>query len=67
MDVEVIRRRFTTDQYLQMIDTGILTKSDRVELIEGEILEMGPTGPSHGAEGMAGMLARERRERPCAA
>ena len=49
MDVEVVRRRFTADQYLQMIDTGILGKGDRVELIEGEILEMGPTGPSHGA------------------
>jgi Uma2 family endonuclease len=49
MNVDVVRRRFTADQYLRMIDTGILAKGDRVELIEGEILEMGPTGPPHGA------------------
>jgi Uma2 family endonuclease len=49
MSVDVVRRLFTAEQFFQMIATGILTKHDHVELLEGEILEMTPIGRSHAA------------------
>ena len=51
MAVEVERPRllFTIEQYEKMVETGILTKYDRVELIEGEIVEMSPIGDAHAA------------------
>ena len=47
MSVDVVRRRFTVDEYLHMAEAGILTKRDRVELLDGEIVEMTPIGRSH--------------------
>lgn len=49
MSVEIAKHLFTAEQYERMIETGILTKYDRVELIEGEIVEMSPIGPRHAA------------------
>ena len=49
MSVDVVRRLFTADEYFQMIEAGILAADDRVELIEGEILEMPPRAPGHSA------------------
>ena len=42
----VDKRRFTADEYQAMGRAGILRNTDRVELIEGEILEMAPTSAS---------------------
>jgi Uma2 family endonuclease len=39
--------KLTSDQYLRMIDAGILQEDDRVELIGGVITEMSPAGPDH--------------------
>jgi Uma2 family endonuclease len=39
MTVQVQRRLFTADEYFRMIEAGILTKYDHVELIEGRVLE----------------------------
>ena len=49
MSVEIAKRLFNVREYERMIETGILTKYDRVELIEGEIVEMSPIGISHAA------------------
>jgi Uma2 family endonuclease len=49
MSVELQRRRFTVDEYYAMAAAGILTEDDRVELIEGEIIEMASIGSEHAA------------------
>ncbi len=43
------KRRFTTDEYHQMIKVGILKEDDRVELIGGEIIKMAAIGSRHAA------------------
>ncbi|MGH2453030.1 MAG: Uma2 family endonuclease [bacterium] len=49
MSVELLKRRFTVEEYERMGQAGILSEDDRVELIEGEIIEMAPIGPPHSA------------------
>jgi Uma2 family endonuclease len=49
MPVTLKRRRFTLDEYHRMGAIGILGEDDRVELIEGEIVEMTPIGSRHAA------------------
>jgi Uma2 family endonuclease len=40
---------FSVDDYMRMLAAGILTEDDRIELIEGEIIEMSPIGDLHAA------------------
>ena len=47
MATEISKRLFTVHEYHRMVDAGILTEDDRVELIHGEILAMSPIGPPH--------------------
>jgi Uma2 family endonuclease len=45
----VARHLFTVDDYHRMGEAGIFGEDDRVELIEGEIIEMSPIGSPHAA------------------
>jgi Uma2 family endonuclease len=48
--VEAIEARthlFTVDEYHKMGETGILCEDDRVELIEGKLIDMPPIGSPH--------------------
>ena len=47
MAAENSRRLFNVHEYHRMVDAGILSEDDRVELIRGEILIMSPVGPPH--------------------
>jgi Uma2 family endonuclease len=41
------RRRFTVDEYHRMIDAGVVCEGERVELINGDILQMAAFGGQH--------------------
>lgn len=44
---DVKRRRFSAADVQAMLDAGVLKDGERVELIEGELIEMSPQGPLH--------------------
>jgi Uma2 family endonuclease len=47
MSVQLHRHYFNVDEYYRMTAAGIFSEDDRVELIEGEVVEMSPIGSSH--------------------
>lgn len=47
MSLVVTRRLFSVEDYYEMANSGILTEDDRVELLDGEIVEMSPIGSRH--------------------
>lgn len=49
MPVQISRRLLSVEDYHRMVEAGILTADDKVELIKGEIIEMSPIGSKHAA------------------
>lgn len=47
MSVQIAKRLLTVDEYHKMAEVGIFDEDDRVELINGEIIEMSPIGSIH--------------------
>jgi Uma2 family endonuclease len=47
MTTGIERHAFTVDDYHRMAEAGILCEDDRVELIDGEIINMTPIGSRH--------------------
>jgi Uma2 family endonuclease len=45
--MQLLKRKFTVQQYHRMMESGILREDERVELIRGEIVEMAPIGERH--------------------
>jgi Uma2 family endonuclease len=43
----IVRHRLTVDDFYRMAEVGVLAPDARVELIEGEILDMAPIGSRH--------------------
>lgn len=48
-DVVLNRHRLTVDEYHRMAETGVLAADARVELIEGELIDMASIGTRHAA------------------
>lgn len=49
MSAQLLRRRFSVEQYHRLAQAGFFSEDDRVELIEGETVEMVPIGRRHAA------------------
>jgi MEMO1 family protein len=51
-----VKHRFSVEDYHRMAQTGVLRPDARVELLNGQIIDMSPIGPFHG--GVVGRLTR---------
>lgn len=60
MPVHLLPGPFTVEMYHRLGELGIFDEDDRVELLDGQIVEMTPIGPSHsGCVGvLTGLLSR---------
>lgn len=48
LDLHLRERRISVKEYLAMGEAGILGEDDRVELLDGRLIDMPPIGPPHG-------------------
>jgi Uma2 family endonuclease len=49
MSISISRRLFKTKEFRDMIEAGVFQEDDRLELVDGEIVEMSPIGSRHAA------------------
>jgi Uma2 family endonuclease len=63
--IEPERRRFSLEEYHRLAEAGIFREDERLELIEGEIVEMSPTGRVHAGtvDRIANLFMRRLGER----
>jgi Uma2 family endonuclease len=47
MSMSLVRRTFTVREYDRMARAGVLAEDERVELLDGAIVQMTPIGPEH--------------------
>ncbi len=47
MSTPLRTHNFTVDEYHRMAEAGVFHEDDRVELIDGQVVEMAPIGPRH--------------------
>src|SRR2546429_9125613 len=47
MAERLLKGPFTVDDYHRLAELGILDEDDRVELLDGQVVEMTPIGPEH--------------------
>ena len=59
LEAEVAKHRFTVEEFHKLGEAGIFGEDDRVELVEGEIVEMMPIGWRHveSVNALTGVLA----------
>ena len=60
MSLQIAKHAFTVSEFNRMAEMAILSEDDRVELIDGEIIEMSPIGKRHAAcvDRLTRLLAR---------
>jgi Uma2 family endonuclease len=65
MALQPLRGPFTVDTYLQLGELGLLHEDDRVELIDGQVVEMSPIGNDHAScvRRLNGLFARALLDR----
>ena len=49
MTIQLEQRLLTVNEYQQMVAAGILDEDDRVELLNGQLIKMSPSGSKHAA------------------
>ncbi len=47
MSIRLLKGPFTVDDYHRLAQIGVLDEDERVELLDGQIVEMSPIGPRH--------------------
>jgi Uma2 family endonuclease len=47
MVTDVAAKRFTVDEFQHMAEAGVFREDDRLELLDGEIIQMNPVGRRH--------------------
>ena len=47
MAIQLTPRRFTAAEYHEMIEAGVFGADERLELIDGEIVQLSPIGDRH--------------------
>jgi Uma2 family endonuclease len=47
METQVLKRLFSVDEFHQMAEAGVFGEDDRLELLDGEIVQMTPIGSRH--------------------
>ena len=55
------KRKFTVAEYYRMAEVGILHHTERVELLDGEIIVMAPIGPLHAGDILRSIRLFSRR------